>query len=174
MELSFFSKNILTIQDVPAQSSKYLVEIGLPNWCAPHLYFGDFEGEYLPQLKSWRWACDWPEGYDSAASKYPNVYVLGSAQGNEPIILLPNCPEVFVFDNKGCELKFLNSNVQSLGLVITEFERLVEFAVSKDQNALDQEIVPRSLVSEFLDIVGDIEQRETVWTSWAEAFGKNT
>lgn len=173
MEVSRFSNSILKFQDVPAKTSKYLVEVGLPNWCAPHLYFGDFEEEYLPQLKSWCWACDWPEGYYSAVSKYPKARVLGSAMGNEPIIFLPNNPKVFIFDNKGGELLFLNSDVQSLSRVIMKFESIIETAVSEDQDAFINKTIPQTLINSFLDQIRGIEQSRTVWSSWAEACGKN-
>ncbi|MDC5857458.1 SUKH-4 family immunity protein [Vibrio europaeus] len=173
MEVSRFLNSILKFQDVPIKTSKYLVEVGLPNWCAPHLYFGGFEEEYLPQLKGWCWACDWSEGYDSAVSRYPNARVLGSAMGNVPIILLPNNPKVFVFDNKGCELLFLNSDVQSLSRVIANFESIIESAVSEDQDAFINKTIPRALISCFIDEIRGIEQSSTVWSSWAEACGKN-
>lgn len=173
MEVSRFSNSILKLQDVPTKTANYLVEVGMPTWCAPHLYFGDFEEEYLPQLKNWGWACDWPEGYDSAVSKYPNARVLGSAMGNAPIVVLPNNPKVFIFDDKGCEVFFLNSDVQSLSRVIEKFESIVETAVSEDQDALTNNTIPGTWINSFLDQIRGIEQSSTVWSRWAKACGKN-
>ena len=168
MELLPFPKHILTMLSITSPNSEYLVEVGLPSWCAPHLYFGDFEGVYLPQLKAWEWRREWMESYDTAVTNYPLSLVLGTAEHDEPIVLLPNKPEVFVFDTAGEKLQFLNSSISSLGLVLSLFANLVELSVSKDQNSVVQKMVPKVLVNNFIDELHRIETRNSLWVSWAE------
>ncbi|MDW3150683.1 hypothetical protein R8N47_28225, partial [Vibrio sp. 2132-1] len=57
--------------------------------------------------------------------------------------------------------------------VIAKFESIIEAAVSEDQDAFINKSIPRALINSFIDQIRGAEQSSTVWSSWAEACGKN-
>lgn len=174
MNLLPFPKNILEDSNITNPNSEYLVQIGLSEFCAPHLYFGDFEGHYLPLLKDWPWHDQWAEGYKAARTNYESALILGTAANNEPIVLLPGRSEVFVFDSVGEKLLFLNSDVHTLGLVLAAFEDFVEQAVTSRQNSVVEKRVSAGLIDAFLDKLHDLESTKSHWNVWAKQLGENS
>lgn len=171
IEVFPFPQSIKLLPDIHKLTVNFLVESGLPCWCAPHLYFGDFDDVYLPRLKDWSWGKDWESSYSIAATNYPDALVLGSAQDGEAIVLLPNKQEVFVFNYSGTKLLKLNSTIEGLRQSITSFEKLVERTISLERDTLISTSVSSRYINEFHNELRNIEPSETVWLLWAERLG---
>lgn len=148
----------------------YLQHEGLPDFCAPHLYFGPFGGIYLPLLPEWPWAADW-KGWQAAVLCAPQAYALGSAQYGEAIVLLPNDSAVYLFSESGAGYRMLNSNVECLAKTIFAFAEMVETAWRDDEKAVSERRIPQALVTAFADKHQEIEPRlptaESAWVQWA-------
>ena len=161
------------------QSSQYfLTNIGLPGWCAPHLCFGPFEEIYLPLLVEWPWKEDWEKSHKIAIQSYSNVYVIGSAQENEPIVIKPSNPEVYIFSPCGTQLFLLNTNLNNKLLEsINLYAKMVELAIKTNRNAFIDGEIPLILLNKFVKsftgLEPDIKTQSSVWLNWAYAKCKN-
>ncbi|MDT8991458.1 SUKH-4 family immunity protein [Curvibacter sp. APW13] len=154
----------------------YLQQEGLPDFCAPHLYFGPFGGIYLPPLPEWPWAADW-KGWQASVLCAPQAYVLGAAQHEEAIVLIPNDSGVYLFSESGTDYRMLNSNVDCLAKAIFAFAEMAEAAWRHDENAVPERRIPQALVTAFSDKIREIEPRipiaDSLWVQWASDKSSN-
>lgn len=82
-----FSKTIKGETFLSEKTCSALVEIGLPRWVAPHLYFGEFEQVFLPKLRDWPWLSDWEGSTREILDAYGDCRVIGSSDEHAPIFL---------------------------------------------------------------------------------------
>lgn len=168
---SFEQKNISSI------SQDFLITTGLPEWVAPHLYFGEFNDFYLPILSEWAWQEDWKESFQLAVEKNSDVYVIGCAQDSEPIVLKQNDPAVYIFSPCGTQLNLLNSSLKLLLETIYHYSEMVNNAISENENAFIKNAIPTALFKRFIETLNRIEPRlnasNSVWLLWASAKTEN-
>ncbi len=82
-----FPETIKDEASLSKKNSSTLLEIGLPQWVAPHLYFGDFNNIFLPKLKYWPWISDWKNCTEKLLDKYQDCRVIGSSDEHAPFFL---------------------------------------------------------------------------------------
>lgn len=106
-----------TIKDrvsLSKKNSRTLLEIGLPQWVAPHLYFGDFNNIFLPKLKDWPWISDWKEYDQELFDEYKDCRVIGSSDEGAPIFLKPDKDEIYTFVPKINKVVIVNTSIEKL------------------------------------------------------------
>lgn len=172
IDVEIFPRNAIASKPIASSVMDYLVTSGLPSWCAPHLYFGPTAGVYLPPLAEWQWAVDWNESaYSVAVAKFPDSYVLGAAQDDEPIVLLPGDSAIYKLSDTGSSLEILNTSPEKLSRTVYAFAEVVEEAVSVNSAAFIESCVPHTLVEEFIAKFKRLEpslwQQNSIWQEWA-------
>ena len=148
---------------------------GLPSWCAPHLYFGDFDGRYLPVISEWSWAGDWGSAYYHASKIAPSCMVLGVAQEGNPIVILPNDPSIYLFSPDGMRIEKLNSSIDEMTAFLYAFTEMIEEAVMENENAFSENTIRTALIDSFIaKISAYASQKEcNIWKTWAIQKGVN-
>lgn len=123
-----------------------LSSVGLPNWCAPHLNFGEFEdNEWLPKLNEWSWAeTNYPECFH-------HYVVLGSQDDpicykgrNEPIVMITSSQSE----------QYFNSDIVTMLYTIVCVSQMIDKAivVSGDE-VITGKTVPKILARNVLSLI---------------------
>ena len=53
--LTVFPKDKTSGMSLSNDTLVFLTQTGIPTYAAPHFYFGDFDGQFLPLLNDWTW-----------------------------------------------------------------------------------------------------------------------
>jgi hypothetical protein len=108
---------------------KVFEEVGLPDWVAPHLYFGPFDEVYLPKINDWTWIDDWKNSNIISGTKHEVFHVIGSSQDHAPIFLKPNDSQIYTFEEDGINEIIINSSLTTLLFTLNEYALLIESAM---------------------------------------------
>ncbi|MFZ6673085.1 SUKH-4 family immunity protein [Undibacterium sp. Xuan67W] len=177
IEIERFPARSIEGKNIAAPAKDYLENVGLPSRCAPHLHFGSFSNVYLPLLSEWPWADDWRNSYQVAITICPNAYVVGSAQHDEPIVLLPDNTSVHIFTEAGEQLQRLNTSLENLASTVFAFAEMVECATIECSSSVSECRVPYSLaeifINKFLALEPSLRESNSPWVLWTNERCKN-
>ncbi len=112
------------------ETAAFMSQVGLPNWCAPNMHFGD-EESWLPVISH--------QGED--------LYVIGSDRDECPICINS---EFSVIRYKEEQQDFLATNVQNLALALNEFQACINNAVNSDSEAYSKNNIPNMCMEPFV------------------------
>ena len=145
-----FSETALTYS-----TQQFLESVGLPDWAAPHLHFGEFdEGEWLPRLKNWSWQ----------NREIPEIIsqkiVLGSQES--PICFDLN-EIIVIFDQENEYQKiYMNENVVSLLNSLTIFQKMILIEIDlKGRDVFRNKNICKALATECLQLIGTFDKDAT-------------
>lgn len=124
-----FPENLTKILNITEEEKIFLIEQGLPDFVAPHLYFGDFDGLYLPKLKDWTWN----EKKISFADQVANLYVFGADPDSNPICLDKNGKVIIVLEDS--TIQFMNSSILIMVQALIYYSEMVNEIFEKDEDA---------------------------------------
>ena len=124
---------------------------GLPSFAAPHLYFGEFDGVYLPSIEEWTWLEDWGNADILRNNSTIGTYrVLGSSQDNAPIFLKPNDSRVYTFEEGRREEVVMSSCIKSLLDILNAYAVMIDKALEETTaNVVESKVVKASVMNEF-------------------------
>lgn len=139
----------------------FLTRTGIPTYAAPHFYFGDFDGRFLPLL------CDWPwrkQSYD----KNLKAWVIGSAPDESPVCILEN-EQLFIYKTSRSKQLLNNSLPQAIG-VFSAYADMIDKAIAEcGENVFADNRIPMNLIAEFEKNLFSIDPDITLKTSfWLE------
>lgn len=159
------------------KNCRTLLEIGLPQWVAPHLYFGDFNNIFLPKLKDWPWISDWKDFTEKLLDKYEDCRIIGSSDEHAPIFLKPNKNEIYTFIPKISEAVIVNTSIEKLLQALDEYAIMIEIAFFKNKKLnLGEDKVSKEMMERFLDNYKKIEaipkNKLQFWHIIAEEYSK--
>jgi hypothetical protein len=153
----FPSASLLGLQ-LAAENVHILETIGLPEWVAPHLYFGSFAGVYLPRIKEWPWIKDWKNSDIIEGSELGDCHVVGCSQDGAPIYFKPNDSTVYTFMEDGREEVIMNSKLKTLLDILNAYALMIEEALkTTTKDVTKSMIVERSALGKFKDTYTLIE-----------------
>lgn len=127
---SRYPKSILLDIGLNDEAVTFMSEVGLPNWCAPNMYFGD-EETWLPAIK---------HGNET-------FYVIGSDRDDFPICINANFNVVRIKDGKQ---DFMATNLLKLSESLHEFQRCINGAVDLDSEAYTNNNIPSQQIESFV------------------------
>ena len=112
-------------------SIKFLSGTGLPEWCAPNMYFGE-EDSWLPEL----------------VEQNEKFALIGSDRDDNPICISLNSNEIFRLNNS--VLDFVASKPALLARALREFQVCINTAVLANDNAFTDNAIPSNLLKPFV------------------------
>ncbi|MDO6641942.1 hypothetical protein Q4557_18465 [Shewanella sp. 5_MG-2023] len=113
-------------------SIRFLSENGLPEWCAPNMYFGE-EDCWLPELN---------------AHKH-KLAVLGSDRNDHHICISLNSNQVFRVTN--ASLDFMATTPELLGKALEQFQLCINSAVAQNGSAFTENDVDSAFLKPFAE-----------------------
>jgi len=108
----------------------FMSKVGLPNWCAPNMYFGD-EETWLPAINY----------------KNETLYIIGSDRDDFPICI-NSC--FCVIRYKDGQQDFIATNLQKLSQALHEFQSCINSAVDSDDQAYTNNNIPSRHIERFV------------------------
>ena len=120
----------------------FLTRTGIPTYAAPHFYFGDFDGQFLPFL------CDWPWRKHSCERNL-KARVIGSAPDESPVCIMEN-EQLFIYKTSRNKQLLNNSLPQAIG-VFCAYAVMIDKAIAGcgDDVITADKIIPKGLIAEF-------------------------
>lgn len=147
-ETEVFPAKHLKGKDLTDENIDVLQNVGLPEWVAPHLYFGHFETQYLPSIDEWLWLDDWKNSSVKDELDIGDCKVIGSNEA--PIFFKPNDSTVYTFEECGRKVVVINSNLKSLLHVLNAFAIMIEEVIkTTSDNICESRVVEKATLDKF-------------------------
>jgi hypothetical protein len=127
---SKYPKSRLSDIGLNQEDVTFMSEVGLPNWCAPNMYFGNEEA-WLPAINH----------------ENEILYVIGYDRDDSPICINGNFNVVRYKDG---QKDFMATNLQKLSQSLHEFQRCINSAVDLDDQAYTKNNVPSQHIERFV------------------------
>ncbi|WHI46106.1 hypothetical protein [Microbulbifer sp. VAAF005] len=127
---SKYPKSRLSDIGLDDEAIAFMSEVGLPNWCAPNMYFGD-EETWLPAIN-----------YENEI-----LYAIGSDRDDYPICINGNFVVVRLRDG---EQDFMATNLLKLSQSLHLFQECINGAVDIDDQAYIKNNIPSQYVDSFV------------------------
>ena len=124
-------------------SIKFLSVTGLPEWCAPNMYFGE-ENHWLPEL----------------LEQNEKFAAIGSDRDDNPICISINSNEIFRLNNSS--LDFVDSNPALFEVALREFQICINTAVLVNDNAFTDNNIPSILLKPFVEWLSKNEAKALI------------
>ena len=124
-------------------SIRFLSDIGLPEWCAPNMYFGE-EDSWLPEL----------------LVQNEKLAVLGSDRDDNQICIAINSNEVFRLNNS--KLDFVATTPALLGTALEQFQTCINAAVAVNDSAFTDNNIPSILLKPFVEWLTNNEAKALI------------
>jgi hypothetical protein len=124
-------------------SIEFLSEIGLPEWSAPNMYFGE-EDCWLPEL----------------TNQNEKFAVLGSDRDDNQICISLSSNEIFRLND--LTLDFVATKPALLGLALKEFQLCINAAVLANDDAFTENNIPSFLLKPFVEWLTDNEPKALI------------
>lgn len=168
---------VLENKELSKVNKDVLINVGLPGFVSPHLYFGDFdEQQILPSLSTWSWASEWKGNIQKAIECYEDFYVIGCGQNSEPILLKASEDSIYQVQSNGEDLIFVNSNLNKLYASLDAFLNMIDEALLNDANALLEQRLSKAHLSKFEKQLAQIDLPATddnaLWATLIRACGQ--
>ncbi len=168
---------VLENKELSEVTKNVLINVGLPGFVSPHMYFGGFEKQQiLPSLSTWSWASEWEGNIQKAIEYYKDFYVVGCGQNSEPIVLKPSEDPIYQVQSNGEDLIFVNSDINKLYASLDIFLNMIDEAVLNDANVLLEQRLSEAHLSKFEKQLVQIDLPATdanaLWTTLIKACGQ--
>ena len=148
--LTVFPKEKLSGIKCSKDTLIFLTQTGIPTYAAPHFYFGDFEGRYLPAL------CDWPWRKRQYA-KNLKAWVIGCDPDEFPVCIL-EYGQLFIFKTSQ-DRQLLNSSIPQAIEAFAAYAVMIDKAMAEcGEDACISNNIPEYLISEFEQRLFSIEK----------------
>ncbi len=152
-ELIRFPETRLNETYISFRSKEMLVRVGLPEWVAPHLHFGEFdENEWLPELSDWSWRSG------ESPEEIGHKLVLGN---QESPICIEKSDTIVLFDHTvGHKRVMVNENPLSLLKSLTIYQKMIDIGIEQiGRNVCKNRSISKDLGDECLCLIGKIDQK---------------
>lgn len=163
--LRTFDPAVAATLGLPPEESHWLTAVGLPNWAAPSLDFGEGYERQLPTVGDFlREARHVPAG--------ERYRVIGGNGSGDPVAidLAANGAIVYLNHDKRFERVFINSSVRQLATSLAAFAKMIATGrLANGQRAYIDRNVPPDLVGSLRDEISSADaaalERGTMWTT---------
>lgn len=158
-EFTKYPHKILHEFGLPESHEKFLVDVGLPTWCAPNMHFGELGDErvFLPIIRV-------GVGYIG----------LGEDKNDNPIALHKNQYSVWVLSKTNLPT-YMASDVLELSEALYNFQICINTAVEINSEAYTGNNIPRKILDVFVSWANDknalLLQKGSFWHRQLQEFG---
>ncbi len=128
---SLYPVNRLKHLRLPDVVTDFLSQVGLPDWVAPNIHFGEDEDEWLPQHP-----------------QIETLIILGSDRDDNPICIDKRNGAIFRVEDGSCD--FFASSVFMLSKALEKFQVAVDHAIEEDSEAFTNQRIPAQALEPFI------------------------